>query len=185
MRTGCYVMTPPGIATILGPPVNQKPILPMHSGLMETEWYHSELFCVFDCPTFEDRILLIPPDTVLAQFYFVSKSADERSTIVFSESDQGARPAYRKRSIEVGLDQVRRGTNVGPSKLTGVKSLSVACPHCWVSITSAAENGVPKNHIQIHDFYQGYKALRGEYHNLQSNNKERDVKFGSYINQSK
>lgn len=73
-RVGCYLRTPPGIATILGAPINQKPKLPMHSGLMETEWYHSELFCVFDCPKFGGRLLVVEPDTVSAQIYFIAKT---------------------------------------------------------------------------------------------------------------
>lgn len=78
----------------------------------------------------------------------------------------GADPAYRKRSMEVGLEQVRRGTSAIISKVTGVKSISVSCPHCWVSITAAAEaeNGMSNDHVQVHDFYQGYKALPLEYH---------------------
>jgi len=95
--------------------------------------------------------------------------------VTFSDRDLGADPAYRRRSIEVGLDQYNRGTNVIISKLTGTKSVSIACPHCWVSITSAAEQGVTDDHVGIHDFYQGYKALRGEYRH-ESGEKSRSIK---------
>ncbi len=163
MPAGYYVMTPPGIATILGPPINQRPVLAVHSGLMESEWHHSELFVVFDCPDFVERVLVIEPDTVLAQFYFVAKAANDETEIAFSESDPGADPAYSKRSIEEGLDLLAREKPFVVSKLTGVKSVSVACPHCWVSITAAAEGGVPEGHTSEQDFYQGYKILRAEY----------------------
>lgn len=65
--------------------------------------------------------------------------------------------------MEVGRNQFLTGKNIVISKVTGVKSASVACPHCWTSITEAVEEGVPEDHVQIHDFYQGYKALQAEY----------------------
>lgn len=166
MRVGCYVKTPPGIATILGPPINQRPVLQLHTGLMESEWHHSELFLVFDCPDFSEQVLMIEPDTVLAQFYFVAKTMQDASEVVFSEDDLGADPAYRTRSMEVGLDLLQRGKDFVIAEMTGVKSLSVACPHCWVSITAAAEGDVPDDHIRTQDFYQGYKTLRAEYHKV-------------------
>jgi len=163
LGAGCYVMTPPGVATVLGPPINQRPVLPFHSGLMESEWHHSELFLVFDSPPFSDRVTIIEPDTVLAQFYFVAKDAHEVSEITFSEDDLGAEPAYTARSIAVGLDLLQHDKEFVISKATGVKSLSVACPHCWVSVTAAAEGGVPDGHVATQDFYRGYKTLRAEY----------------------
>lgn len=163
MPAGCYVKTPPGIATMLGPPINQQQVLPLHTGLMESEWHHSELFLVFDCPQFSDRVLLIEPDTVLAQFYFVAKAQQEVSEVVFREDHVGADPAYRARSVEIGLHMLENDKEFIISDMTGVKSLSVACPHCWVSITAAAEGGVPTDHMSTQDFYQGYKALRAEY----------------------
>ncbi len=163
LGAGCYVMTPPGVATVIGPPTNQIPLLPLHSGLMESEWHHSELFVVFDCPEFSDQVMVIKPDTVLAQFSFVAKATQDASQVLFSEEDFGAEPAYRKRSIEVGLDLLKRGREFVLSRMTGVKSLSVACPHCWVSVTAAVEAGVPDDHVHVQDFYQGYKALRAEF----------------------
>jgi hypothetical protein len=164
MPAGCYVKTPPGVATMLGPPINQQPVLPLHTGLMESEWHHSELFLVFDCPQFAQRLLVIEPDTVLAQLYFVAKGANDASEVVFSEEHKGADPAYSARSIEVGLKLLECDKEFVISKMTGVKSLSVACPHCWVSVTAAAEHGVSGDHVSVQDFYQGYKALRAEYH---------------------
>lgn len=164
LRTGCYAMTPPGVATMIGPPINQRSPLPVHSGLMESEWHHSELFLVFDCPAFEGQILFIEPETTLAQLYFVAQSADQSSEVTFSEDDPGADPAYRERSIAAGLGLIEEGRGFVLSKMTGAKSLSVSCPHCWVSVTAAAETGVPEDHIQVQDFYPGYKILRAEYH---------------------
>ena len=156
-------MTPPGVATVLRPPINQKPVLPLHTGLMESEWHHSEFILTFDCPSFDERVYLIEPDTVIAQFYFVASQAHHASEITFSSEDLGADPAYRARSIEIGLELVGHNKGIIISEVTGVKSLSVSCPHCWVSITAAAEDGVAEDHKQTQDFYQGYKSLRAEY----------------------
>jgi hypothetical protein len=164
LRAGCYAMTPPGVATMVGPPINQRPPLPVHSGLMESEWHHSELFLVFDCPRFEGQVLFIEPETTLAQLYFIAQSADESSEVTFSEDDPGADPSYRERSVAAGLGLMEEGRGFILSKMTGTKSLSVSCPHCWVSVTAAAETGVPEDHIQVQDFYPGYKILRAEYH---------------------
>jgi hypothetical protein len=164
MGAGCYVKTPVGVSTFLGAPVNQPLPLRVHAGLMESEWHHSELFIVFDCPEFGERVLLVEPDTTLAQFYFVAHNVHEQTEVVFSATDCGADPAYRRRSIEVGLNHMQQGKAFVISEATGVKSLSVACPHCWVSVTAAAEHGVPEEHVLRQDFYQGYKALRAEYH---------------------
>ncbi|HEY1934295.1 MAG TPA: hypothetical protein VGG99_19980 [Acetobacteraceae bacterium] len=163
MGAGCYAKTPAGLSTFLGPPVNQESRLRVHAGLMESEWHHSELFIVFDYPEFTEPVMVIEPGTVLAQFYFVADAIEDRTEIMFSETDLGADSAYRARSIDVAFDLLRHDKEFVISELTGVKSLSVACPHCWVSVTAAAEKGVPADHVLRQDFYQGYKALRAEY----------------------
>ena len=101
MGAGCYVMTPVGVATVLGPPINQRSLLHMHHGLIETEWYHSEFFMVFDSPDFQGPTLIIKPDTILGQFYFISLPSQEKIEALFSDKDLGAEPAYRHRSMEV------------------------------------------------------------------------------------
>jgi hypothetical protein len=156
-------MTPPGVATVVGPPINQRPVLPLNTGLMESEYHHSELFLVFDLPTFSGRVLVIEPDTVLGQVFFVARAAQEQAEIQFSQNEFGAEPAYRERSMEIGMQLLKDGKPFVLSKMTGIMSLSVSCPHCWISVTAAAEGGVPENHVMVQDFYQGYKALRGEY----------------------
>jgi hypothetical protein len=170
MRAGCYVKTPPGMATLLGPPINQRPPLPVHTGLMESAWHHSELFMVYDCPAFDGRILLLPAGTVVAQFYFVAHEAHESSEVRFSRKDLGADPAYRQRSVEVGLEVIEQGRDFLISETRGVMSLDVGCPHCWTSVTAAAEGGVDPSHVQRHEFYPGYKALRAEYRRLARRN---------------
>ena len=35
---------------MIGPPTNQDPPLVVLSGLMETEWFHSQMFIVFEPP---------------------------------------------------------------------------------------------------------------------------------------
>lgn len=163
LRAGLYVRTPPGLATLLGPPINQSPPLSLHTGLMESEWHHSELFLVFDCPRFDGRTLVVEPGTVLAQLQLVASAAHEATEIVFEPTHLGADPAYRARSIAVGLDLMARGKEFLVSETTGVKSVSVACPHCWVSVTAAAEGPLPTGHSERHDFYKGYKSLGAEY----------------------
>jgi hypothetical protein len=170
MKGGFYVMTPPGIATMLGPPINLTSQLNIYSGVVETDFYHSELFCVFDCPQFEERVLIIEPDSIIAQFYFIAKDFTKEAIINFSRKHLGATPLYRSRSLEAGLKQVKEGRKAVYSKLKGVKSVDVSCPHCWVSITTACEKYLPDDHIKIHDFYQGYKDLRNEYHKLKRAN---------------
>jgi hypothetical protein len=50
------------------------------------------------------------------------------------------------------------------SEMSGTASISLDCPHCWVSISRAADCGVPEEHTRFQDFYQGYKFLRAQYH---------------------
>jgi hypothetical protein len=163
LRIGCYAMTPPGVALIVGPPINQPAPLSVKTGLMESEWHHSELFLVFDCPTFEEEVLVIEPGTTLAQLYFAAAAANDETQVLFSPDDPGADPAYHARSIKVGVQMLENNKDFIKSKLRGVKSLSVSCPHCWVSITAAAEGNIPEDHVQVQDFYPGYKTLRAEY----------------------
>jgi hypothetical protein len=133
---------------------------------METEWHHSELFLIFDEPKGRQTVEVIAPDTVVAQLQFVALSAQKDCQVEFSETDLGADPAYRARSIEVGIELVEKHKDFLVSETTGVKSLSVACPHCWVSVTRAAEDGVPSDHVQRHEFYKGYKTLAAEYRRM-------------------
>lgn len=163
MTVGFYVCTQVGVATVLGPAVNRTSVLKVHTGLMESEWHHSELFLVFDPPAFTTEYLLLAPGTALGQLYFVAKAAHESAELAFSETHLGADPDYRSRSIAVGIDLVERQRPFVLSRMTGVNSLSVSCPHCWVSVTAAAEDGVPDDHVHVQDFYQGYKLLRSEY----------------------
>jgi len=174
LRIGCYAMTPPGIALMLGPPINQEVPLPVRTGLMESEWHHSELFLVFDCPDFPDEVMVIQPGTPLAQLFFVAKAVEDKTELLFSEDDPGADPAYHARSVEIGLRMLEKKQDFVTSKMTGVKSLSVSCPHCWVSVTAAAEEDLSEDHIQIQDFYPGYKALRAEYRAAMRQSRKRD-----------
>jgi hypothetical protein len=66
---GCYIRTPSNVATMVVPPINQPSALPIHAGMLETEWYHSELFLVFSYPDFAGRVLILTPGTVIAQFF--------------------------------------------------------------------------------------------------------------------
>src|SRR5262249_4989406 len=83
--------------------------------------------------------------------------------IEFSASDLGTTDEYRRRSMEVGAELVERGKGIIVSEATGVNSLTVACPHGWVSVTHAAEKGARPGHVERHDFYNRYKALGAQY----------------------
>jgi len=164
LRAGFYVKTPPGVATMIVPPVNQQAQLTMLAGLMESEWHHSEIFLVFPFPDFDGRALFIEPGTVLAQMLFIASGAESRTEFDHSADQIGADPAYRARSLEVGVELLRSGKPFVVSEVTGVNSISISCPHCFVSVTHAADLGVPPGHVVQHDFYRGYKALAAEYH---------------------
>jgi hypothetical protein len=144
--------------------MNQDPALPVYSGLMESEFHHSEAFLVFGLPEFSGQTMVVEPGTALGQMFFVSRPDLQCAEITFSKTDLAAEPAYREKSVEVGLRLLDMKKPFVLSTLTGVMSLSLSCPHCWVSITAAAEGGVPETHVTVQDFYQGYKTLRGEYH---------------------
>jgi hypothetical protein len=163
MGTGCYAQTPPGMATMLGAAINQRPRLEVHTGLMETEWFRSQMIIVFDCPQFTDRLLLIEPGTVVAQVIFVAKEAAEQTVVCFSEDDPGSEVRYHEHSKEVGRELIRKGRGLVVSELTGVKSISLSCPHCWASVTAATKDSVPEGHVERHEFYRGYNTLRAEY----------------------
>lgn len=161
-----YVRTPAGVASLVNPPFNRPSPLPLHSGMIETEWFHSQLVLVFDCPEFTGRTLVISAGSVVGQLTFVTKSVTQNAEIMFSEEDYGADIAYRKKALEVGMQLARTQKGFCISEMTGVKSVSLSCPHCWVSVTAASETGVPQDHVERFDFYNAYKTLWTEYHRV-------------------
>jgi len=109
MRTGFWVRTPPGINTVLAPPVNQPGPLRIVTGSIETDWHHYKLFVVAEMPQFDGPVLFIEPDTVIAQIYFVSRVANETAEIMFSADDPGAEPGYAADWEQFGRELVAQG----------------------------------------------------------------------------
>jgi hypothetical protein len=159
MRAGLWVQTPPGVSTVLGPPVNQQPMLKTISGAIETDWHHFELFVVFEAPEFEGQLLVIEPGTVIAQLHFITREQQERTEIRFSATDPGADAPYWTAWDEMGrrLVDAGRGTVV---ERGGIASVQIGCPHCYVSVTAAAEQGVPEGHVAQRGFNPLYKILK-------------------------
>ena len=161
LRAGLWVHTPDGLSTIIGPPINQPSPLHVVAGAIETDWHHFELFIVLEAPHFEDRVLIIEPGTVIAQLYFVDRRAHEGAEIRFSNDDPGADPAYWAGWDQLARRLVESGKGLS-SERGGVASVQIGCPHCYVSVTSAAESGVPEGHTVTRSFNPLYKILKHE-----------------------
>jgi hypothetical protein len=160
-RAGLWVNTPPGISTVIGPPINQSGPLTVLSGCIETDWHHFELFVVAEIPTFDSQVMIIDPDRTIAQMYFVSRT--EMAEVRFSCNDPGADPSYWSAWEELG-NRLIDEKHCMYSEQKGVASVDLSCPHCYVSVTAAAENGVPDVHVLRRGFNPAYKLLKHEYH---------------------
>ncbi len=165
MRAGLWVQTPPGVSTVVGPLINHCGPLSILSGAIETDWHHFELFVVIEIPAFEEQVLLIEPDAALAQLYFVARAAQDRVELRFSSDDPGADPQYARAWDALGARLVRDGKGTVAER-GGVASVQLGCPHCYVSVTAAAEGGVSPNHVIRRGFNPAYKILKHEYHDL-------------------
>jgi hypothetical protein len=163
IRAGIWVHTPPGMSTLIGPPINQKKPLSILTGAVETDWHHFELFVVAELPEFDDQVLLIEPDATIAQLYFVARTAQEQIEIRFSRDHPGAEPGYWASWEELGTRLVQEHTTMVAERV-GVASINIGCPHCYVSVSAAAENGVPDGHVLRRGFNPAYKILKQEYH---------------------
>jgi hypothetical protein len=161
LRAGLWVHTPGGLSTMIGPPINQSAPLQVVTGAIETDWHHFELFIVVEAPQFDGRVLIIEPETVIAQLYFVDRRAHEAAEIRFSTSDPGAEPSYWAGWDHLGRRLVESGKGIA-SERGGVASVQIACPHCYVSVTAAAESGVPEGHTVARGFNPLYKILKRE-----------------------
>ena len=102
IRAGLWINTPSAISTVIGPPINQKGLLSVVTGVIETDWHHFELFVVIETPRFDEQVLIIPPGTIIAQVYFVTNPHRHRAEIRFSKSHPSAEPSYAKAWDEDG-----------------------------------------------------------------------------------
>jgi hypothetical protein len=155
---GIRVTTPPGVGTVIGPPINRPPRLTVLTGFIETDWYHRQLFAVIEYPTFVGRSLLVTPEAEFAQIHFAVKTQAESLTIEHVPRDteaasyeRGWRTASRKLS--------RMGRSLSAPR-TGVGSITLECLHCRMSVTEASEGDVASTHQIPQVFVSTYKTLQ-------------------------
>ncbi len=163
IRAGLWVQTPPGINTVIGPPINQNGQLSIITGAIETDWHHFELFVVAEVPRFEGQVLIVEPDTLIAQMHFVARFPD--AELRFSLDDPGGDRIYHAGWEQLGDRLVQE--NAGRTlERSGVASIDLSCPHCFVSVTAAAEQHLPEGHVFRRGFNPAYKILKREYHSV-------------------
>jgi hypothetical protein len=155
---GLYVSTDPGVGTVIGPPMNRTPCLPVQTGMIETDWHHRLIFVVVRYPQFSGRSLLIMPEQDLAQVYFAAYR-DTLEASVEHSLQHGGDPAYEARWAELTARLAGEGRGV-ISRQTGVASVRLDCLHCRASMTSAAESQLPQEHSIESLFVQPYKQMQ-------------------------
>lgn len=156
---GLYVVTPPGLGTVIGPPVNRPARLPVQTGLIETDWHQKGLFIVSLAPEFDGQSLLIVPEQEVAQLYFAPYRLAESTVVEQAVQYPGGEDAYPKfwRDLSNRLVAEGRGRS---ATLTGVASVGLECLHCRVSVTRAAEGELPTEHVRKTAFGTAYKLLK-------------------------
>jgi hypothetical protein len=157
---GLYVSTNPGVGTVIGPPMNRTPCLPVQTGMIETDWHHRLIFVVVRYPQFSGRSLLVMPEQDLAQVYYVAYR-DTLEASVEPSLQHGGDPAYEARWAELTTRLAGEGRGV-VSRQTGVASVRLDCLHCRASMTSAAESQLPPDHYIESLFVQPYKQMQRE-----------------------
>lgn len=159
LRCGLWIATPPGMSTVIGPLVNQPSPLNVLAGAIETDWHHFELFVVVELPPFDGQVLIVEPGRPLAQLHFVARAAHEAAEVRFSREQHGADPAYAARWEALGNELVAHGkSNVAERR--GTASVEIGCPHCFVSVTAAADGELPDDHVATRGFNRAYKVLQ-------------------------
>jgi hypothetical protein len=159
LRTGMWVATPPGVSTVIGPLVNQRGPLPVHTGAIETDWHRFELFVVAEIPQFTGQFHVIEPGTPIAQLYFCARTCQERAELRFSASDPGADPDYGPAWDAMGRRLVENGRGRVVTR-RGIASVRLECPHCFVSVTAAVDGGTPDVHTSQRGFNPAYRILQ-------------------------
>jgi hypothetical protein len=159
LPAGFYVVSDPGIGTMIGPPINRSVRISVQSGLIETDWHHSSLFVVIAQPTFEGRSLLLLPKEELAQLYFVAYRQAAEATIEYSMSDTGAEPEYglHWRSVAKRLHAEGKGV---PATKHGLATVTPECLHCRISVTRAAEEPLPDGHVTTSSVIGTYRDIQ-------------------------
>jgi hypothetical protein len=157
---GFYVMTPPGIATLIGPPMNRPGSgVAVLSGLIQTDWHHKELFVVTTQPEFDGRSLLILPEQDLAQLYFVVQAAGAEARLEHRIAAGDTGRAYQDGWKRLAGDLASAGRG-SVAVRRGVASISLDCLHCRISVVNAAEGDLPHDHEIRTVFTPGYKVRK-------------------------
>lgn len=159
---GFYVETTQGIGTAIGPPINRSSPLPVQTGLIETDWHHHALFAVVRYPTFEGKSLVVLPHQDLAQVWFVAYEKMADIVVEHSIVEAGGKDGYEAHWNFLVEQLAQRGLGE-TATLGGVSSVMLDCLHCRVSVTRAAESGVPDDHKVSKLFVAPYKVIRREH----------------------
>jgi hypothetical protein len=163
---GFYCATGEGVRTVIGGPINRPSLLPVQTGVIDTEWHHHGLFVVARYPIFEGRSLLVLPEDDIAQLFFVSSLETGHVAVEHSVAESGGREGYEQTWQGLAV-QLADGGKGQMGTQVGVSSISLECLHCRVSVTRAAEGGVPADHTLSRFFVAPYKVLRRQ-HQLRS-----------------
>ncbi|HXW79321.1 MAG TPA: hypothetical protein VEJ84_07465 [Acidimicrobiales bacterium] len=166
LRASLWAHTPPGINTVIGPPLNAPSRLCINTGSIETDWHHLELFIVSDLPSFDGDVLLIPAGTVIAQLFFVPREMAVSTELRFSADHPGAEPDYWSGWRQLGYALTGSG-QAKASNRGGVASVQLACPHCFISVTASAEGVLPEGHTLYREFNPAYKVLKRKHDAMQ------------------
>ena len=156
---GFYCVTAPGIGTVIGPPINRPSLLPVQSGLIETEWHHHGLFVVIRYPKFHGQSLLIATEQDLAQVCFVALEEASSVSVEHSTVEAGGERTYEATWKALSAQLAQEGKGVVATR-TGVASVTLECLHCRMSVTSAAESRLPQDHKLTKVFVPPYKVMR-------------------------
>jgi len=169
LRAGIWINTPEGINTIIGPPINNSVPFSVFSGSIETDWHHFELFIVMRIPEFEGQVYFIEPDQTVAQLYFISRAVNDQVELRFSKNDPGSNPEYWSAWEELGSQLIAEGKQKTVERHE-TSSVNIGCPHCFVSVTAAAEGNLPADHVFRRGFINSYKLLKQQYHKKDEQN---------------
>jgi hypothetical protein len=156
--TGVFAVSPPGIGLWLGPLVNRPGPLTVRAGVVETDWHRREVFLVAEAPAFTGNSLLVPAGSSIAQTWFVAYG---QARAVHIHHEDGPPPEG------ISYDQEWRGTTAqlaaerrGIAAVnTGVRTVSLECVHCRISLPDAADHPDPA-HAWTDLFVPTYKTLR-------------------------
>jgi hypothetical protein len=162
LRCGLWAATPPGVSTMISAPINQPAVLPVISGAIETDWHHFELFVVVELPEFDGQVLVIEPGRPLAQLHFVARATHEHAELRFSRNQHGAEPDYAATWEQLGNRLATEGKG-NIAERHGTASVEIGCPHCFVSVTAAADGPLPDDHVATRGFNRAYKILQHEH----------------------